>query len=317
MGSAGRWASFALVVVLGACSSTPADIREATSGPVEWTVSASTDQTSVQVGDDFELALRVTHPLDGDFVPPAGADFAPFTILESATESLSPTESLLRFRLAAYVLPQDLELPALTVRYRDADGEVVSLSTPPIAISLVTSLTPEVTDVHDIKEPVSLEVPRDWTLLWWLLAALVAALVAYLLYRKLRKEPAALPAPAFVTPLPAPDVEAEQALLRLAEKKLIEQGQLTLFYTELTDIMRRYAGRRFEVPYLERTTTEILRDLRGKKVTNAPLRSILEAADLVKFAKDSPGEEAAKDVLGRAHLLLQETRPAPRAEAAS
>ena len=55
-------------------------------------------------------------------------------------------------------------------------------------------------------------------------------------------------------------VEALQALTRLRDRNLVDQGQVALFYTELTDIMRRYAGRRFEVPYLERTTGEILRD---------------------------------------------------------
>ena len=61
---------------------------------------------------------------------------------------------------------------------------------------------------------------------------------------------------------------------------------------ELTDIVKRYAGRRFEVPYLERTTEEILADvtLTGTEAPTQPLRAILEIADLVKFAKQMPAQ---------------------------
>jgi len=286
----------------------------APTGPVEWSVVAGTDKTEVQVGEDFELSLTVTHPVDGDFVPPPADDFLPFTVIDNRQEEVSPSETRLHFRLAAYLQPGELELVPLRLSYRDDAGEIATLTTDPIAISLVTSLTPDVTEIHDIKGPVELPIERDWSLFWWLLAALLAALVAYALYRKYRKEPEAAFVTEWVAPLPAPDIEAERALVRLAEKNLIEQGQLTLFYTELTDIMRRYAGRRFEIPYLERTTVEILMDLRRKKISNSSLRSLLEAADLVKFARQAPEPDEAAGALSRAHELVRETKPAPSVE---
>ena len=110
-------------------------------------------------------------------------------------------------------------------------------------------------------------------------------------------------------PLPRPDVEAEAALARLAQRKLIENHRLELFFTELTDIMKRYVGRRFDVPYLERTTDEILSDLRDQPVKG--LRDILEAADLVKFAKTMPGQDEARSAFDLARALIRTTKPAP------
>ena len=78
-------------------------------GPVVWSASASSTSSEVQVGDDFTLTLTLTHPPDGDFVPPAEAEFEPFDVLETWTEEVSPLETKLHFRLAAFRLPQDLE----------------------------------------------------------------------------------------------------------------------------------------------------------------------------------------------------------------
>ena len=295
------------VVCIAGCTREPAP--EIPPGPVAWSVSASNTSPEVQVGDDFTFTLTLTHPLEGEFVPPPRVGFEPFAVLEAWTEEVSPVETRLHFRLAAYQLPEDLEVAPLTIRYRDEAGEMASLETEPVAVRVVTSLTPEVTDVHDIKEPMALEVPRDWSLLLWLLLALLLALVAYLIHRKLRKETEEEAVPTWVPPPRPPHEEAEAALARLAEKGLIEKGEIALFYTELTDIMKRYAGRRFEVPYLERTTEEVLSDLAAKQVSTPPLRAILEIADLVKFAKQMPGQQQGRSSLTVALDLVRDTRP--------
>lgn len=309
-------AILSLGLLLGAAC-TREQAPEIPDGPVEWSVTASSTNPEVQVGDDFTFTLTLTHPPEGDFVAPPGADFEPFDVLETWTEEVSPFETKLHFRLAAYQLPEDLEVTPLSIRYRDEAGEMATIETQPIAVRVVTSLTPDVTDIHDIKDPAALEVPRDWRLLLWLLAALLASLIAYLIYRKLRKGPEESALPAWVPPPRPAHEEAEAALARLREKGLIETGELELFYTELTDIMKRYAGRRFGVPYLERTSEEILRDLSAPDASSAAssalgsLRAILEVADLVKFAKQMPDQQQASTSLALAFDLVRDTRPAP------
>jgi hypothetical protein len=288
-------------------------------GPIAWSVEASVDKREVQVGEDLTFTLTVKHPEGGDHLTPADSAFAPFDVIGRMEEKPSPIETRLQYRLAAFHLPAELEVPAVEVRYRDEKGELQSLRTQPMAVRVVTSLTPEVTDIHDIKEPVDLEVPRNLSLLFWILGALLAAAVLYLIYRKFRKEPASAAAAPWVPPLASPDEEAEAALRLLAEKKLIEKGEFSAFYTELAEIVKRYAGRRFEVPYLERTTAEVLDDLRplsGKKLSEgvlSDLRAILEASDLVKFAKRMPDRSQGESSFELAHLLIRKT-PVEKAE---
>ena len=300
-----------LLTLAAACREQPAPVLP--DGPIEWSATATADKNEVQVGEDLTLTLTVTHPAGGDFVPPSAADFEPFEVIGRTEEEVSLVESRFVYRLAAYRLPEDLEVPALSLRYRDEGEELAELETAPIPVKLVTSLTPEVTDIHDIKDPLTLELPRDPRLLLWLLAALLAALVAYLIYRKFRREPEETNV-VFEPPLPRADLEAEAALKRLAEKDLPAKGELAAFYAELSDIMKRYTGRRFEIPYLERTTGEVLFDLQAKRFAGSPeasLRPILEASDLVKFAKSSPASDEAEASFRDAEAFLGRTRPRP------
>jgi hypothetical protein len=298
-----------LALALTACGGDKAPVVP--EGPVDWSVAATADKSEVQVGEDLTLTLVVRHPAEGRYIAPPDTALTPFDVIGKSEETVSPVETRLQVRLAAYRLPGDVEIPALQIQYQK-EGGIASLTTDPIRVKIVTSLTPEVTEIHDIKEPLDLEVPRDFRLLWWLLLALLAALVAYLIYRKLRKEPEGVKAPAWAPPLPPPDVEAEAALRRLAEKDLIRKGEWKTFYTELSEVMKRYAGRRFEVPYLERTTSEVLSDLKPRKVAPgavSELRAILEASDLVKFAKLVPEAAQAEESFALALSWIQKTRP--------
>ncbi len=306
----------ALVLVIAGCKSGEAPVVP--EGPVEWSVTASVDKNEVQVGEDLTLTLVLRHPSEGRYITPPETAFTPFDVIGKSEEEASLIETRLQVRLAAYRLPGDVEIPALQIQYQEA-GKIESLATNPIPVRIVTSLTPDVTEIHDIKEPLDLEVPRDFRLLSWLLLALLAALLAYLIYRKLRKEPEGVKAPAWLPPLPPPDVEAEAALERLAAKDLIRKGEWKAFYTELSEVMKRYAGRRFEVPYLERTTSEVHSDLKPKKLSPSAvseLRAILEASDLVKFAKLMPEPAQAEESLELARSWIEKTRPlrAPSSE---
>jgi len=300
-----------LVLALTACGGGEAPVVP--EGPVDWAVAASVDRTAVEVGEDLALTLVVRHPPEGRYIAPPDTAFTPFDVIGKSEEEVSPVETRLQIRLAAYRLPGDVEIPALRIQYRN-EGKVESLSTDSIPVKIVTSLTPEVTEIHDIKEPLDLSVPRDFRLFWWLLLALAAAILAYLIYRKLRKEPEGVGVPAWTPPLPPADVEAEAALKRLAEKDLIRKGELKAFYTELSEVMKRYAGRRFEVPYLERTTSEVLSDLKPRKLAQGAvfdLRAILEASDLVKFAKLMPKAAEAEASFALALSWIEKTRPVP------
>ena len=64
-----------------------------------------------------------------------------------------------------------------------------------------------------------------------------------------------------------------------------------MYYSELSDVMREYLEKRFQVKAQEQTTDEILGSLANKELpqeSRTLLRQILTLADLVKFAKHKP-----------------------------
>ncbi len=88
----------------------------------------------------------------------------------------------------------------------------------------------------------------------------------------------------------------EVALKKLDElwqKNLISCGLIKEFYFELTEIIRWYLEKKYKINALELTTEELFSALKKRvdKKYNIELKSFLDKADLVKFAKHIPEEK--------------------------
>ena len=168
-------------------------------------------------------------------------------------------------------------------------------------------------DVHDIK-PVE-EVPfnlLDWLpdYWWaWLLALLLigAGIWAYRKYYKkginpLKPSRKRLP----------PYEEAMINLQNLKAAQLWQRGQEKEYFTGLTDILRVYIDRRFDINAVEMTSSQIIETLKRNdetKAVNEQLEMILEVADIVKFANARPLADDNEVAYQRAVNFVEATRP--------
>ena len=145
--------------------------------------------------------------------------------------------------------------------------------------------------IYDIIKPYRAPVTLGEVLPWVLIVALIIALVwtAIRFIRKLKKSKTAVEA--VIDPDPA-HVIAFRELEKLREEKLWQKGEIKNYYTKLTEILRQYLENRFRVFSLELTTSETLMALLKvgfkKDVSYNQLKTVLNGADLVKFAKYSP-----------------------------
>ena len=270
----------------------------------------------VEVGAVFELKIVVEHPEGAEAAPVVEETLGDFRVMGAAAlegDEDRPGESRFRLRLGAFVLPDDYEIPGVPIGIRTADGELSLIESPPAPVRVVSSLPPDAEeaagDIHDIRGPFELSVPPRWGQIGLLALALlaVAAAAAWWWRRRSARE-------APVVPLPPPAAEAEAALARLARTGLLESGNVVAYYERLAGIMKRYAGRRFETPWSERTTGEILRDLRLRAQPNhrealALLAAILSEADLAKFSEQSFRPDVAEARFREAGMFLDRTRP--------
>ena len=294
----------------------------------------------VEVGEVFEVEVAVAHPPGAEAAPILEEQIGAFRVLGADRAPLAgegetgpaPDSSGSRFviRLGAFVLPGDREIPAIPVGIRTGEGDLRQIETPPIPLRVVSSLAADESDgdgdgdgaaadlprdIHDLRGPFLHEVPPRWGVIGlWAFAALAVALAARWLWRR-RRGAAAVP----VVPLPPPAAEAEAALAELARSGLLPAGEVVRFYERLAGIMKRYAGRRFGATWAERTTGEILADLRARSLGGAEaalplLAGLLGEADLAKFS-DRPFRPAAAEArFTEAGVFLDRTRPSVTAE---
>lgn len=146
---------------------------------------------------------------------------------------------------------------------------------------------------------------------WTVFALLVLLAAAYALRRWLAARGKGFgdlfrPAP----PLP-PHVAAIRALETLHNQKLWQNNRHKQYYSGLTDILRTYIAGRWGIGAMEMTSDEIIAAMRGVELpdkASMDLTAILRDADLVKFAKDTPGAEQNEADYLKAYYFVEETK---------
>lgn len=137
-------------------------------------------------------------------------------------------------------------------------------------------------------------------LVWWLLGKVGKYEGVYTGPR--RKEPER----------PAEEVALEQ-LDRIREEKIWTQGHAKQYHTELTDVLRTYIAKRFNVASTEKTSDETLQALKPilsrQRELHASLSKVLRLADLVKFAKWQTTPDENEQALTIAYEFVNETKP--------
>lgn len=159
----------------------------------------------------------------------------------------------------------------------------------------------------------------DYIPLWlfWALAglALAAAIVFAALKFKRKKVMEAVKAE---TPVPPYEL-AVSRLERLRKSGAMAPGHEKGFYTELTDILRKYLEGRFGINAMEMTSSQIMRTLRANPATRIPsdrMDEVLRIADFVKFAKERPLADDNERALQRSMDFVEDTKPQPEPPAA-
>lgn len=136
---------------------------------------------------------------------------------------------------------------------------------------------------------------------------LIAALIVLVLRRRKKAE----------IPTAAPEIPMHErylaALEALSKERLWQQGEHKVYQSRLTDLLRAYIEERYGVPALERTTDELMHELRVSPLNHdqqQALNNMLRLADLVKFAKATPTAQENEQLMVSAQRFIQETVPA-------
>ena len=270
-----------------------------------YSAKAKLDSAQILIGDHLNVRLEVTAPTEKPiFIPELNDKIlketnAPFdwiansafdTIVNNDYYTIKQTITITAFDSGSYVFPA---IPVF-----DGDSQLVA-QTNPLFFEVFTIAVDTTAAIKDIKSMA--KMPFTFHEFWMyvkeyalfiVVGLLIIGLIVYAVWRYIKKKRAQKPPP-ILKPKPKikPHITALKELEILRKKKLCEQGRAKEYYTELTDIVRKYIDAQWEIGAMEMVTTEILVALKVPEI-HAEVLKILEqaftVADLVKFAKYSP-----------------------------
>ncbi len=242
------------------------------------------------------------------------------------------------FTLIAFEAGNDT-IPALKVAYvQKESGMTNSLATAPIAIYIDSVATDMQQDIKPIR-PI-IDLPLTWRDYWHYIAfaslAVLALIAAVVWYRRRNIAPPTHIATPTELPRPPHEIALSQ-LNTLAQARYWQQGKIKQYYSELSDIMRRYIEQRYTLPATEMITAETITALQMIGQTSQPISSttplpdadkplpystdqalspaqisdieqLLRTADMVKFAKAQPSIDTHTHLWQCAEQWIRQTR---------
>ena len=285
-------------------------------------VSASIDSTTLMIGDQTDLHLSVTHeageqvewPVFGEQLQ-EGIEIVDKTIVDTLQLSDGRVQEHQYLTLTSFKDSLFSIEPIAVVSGSD------TFFTEPMALNIVQPFEVDsslaITDIKDIeKAPI-----YWWGIIRWVLLALalvglaIGGYYGWQWYRKHRKTEEEPVDPELLRPA---DEVALEKLDAIKEAKIWKDGKVKEYQTELTDVVREYISRRFDVQSTEKTSDETLKEVKpllvngdlaledGKELYER-LSKMLRTADLVKFAKWHTTPDENEQALTTAYDFVKET----------
>jgi hypothetical protein len=255
------------------------------------TILSSASQDSLYIGDRVHFGAVLLVPKGSQVVPPPTENgFGKFAVKEWTSDKVEKknADSLTFHYIITTYSAENCTIPAVDfIVTKETSAE--TLRTQPVAMRLVLVSSPDTASIKDLKPQQSAGKP---SLLWlWAILAIGAGVAAFVLVRNyLPKKGKTISAP---PPKPAYD-EAIDALAALEAKQYIAKGMIREYAFELSDIVKRYIERRFDVNAAEFTTEEMLDWIKVSPLDPDCRKSaewFFWTTDPVKFAKHLPDND--------------------------
>ncbi|MAP55772.1 BatD family protein [Altibacter sp.] len=274
-------------------------------------VRSSIDSTAIKIGEEIQYTIEVVTDTTDLVVFPEGQTFLPLEVIESykidttyeqAKYRLIKKYGLTQFDSGSYTIPPQ----RVVINEQIAATDSLRVEVRDVAVDTTLQKMFDIKPAMDVADP-----PYDFLkMLYWLLPLLLLlAVLGYVLFRRKQKREAE------EKQLP-PYEEAIVALKALDHSDLLKQNRSKEYYSQLTEIVKRYLDREVDDAALESTSDELIARLQLHKdaghfdfdtETIQHLDDVLKRADLVKFAKMQQATEQAETDRKTIESIITET----------
>lgn len=244
------------------------------------------DKSRILIGEPLELTVEVRVPADEplrfveldtinhfELLSPPEFD----TITERNTTIIRGMYRITSFDSGRWVIP-----PLAVSGSQPADS---------MAVDVVFSDADPAAPYHDIKDVLDATVRKQGNNWWWYAAGGFLLLLLLLIFLMRKKKPKPV-----VSAVPVPAIPAYDAAMKALAALEQSPGTTKQYYTELTAIFRIYIHRKKNILSLQKTTDDLVLQLKSIPVEPdlfSRMAGALRLGDMVKFARFEP--EAAEN----------------------
>ncbi|RKU10239.1 hypothetical protein C6502_11840 [Candidatus Poribacteria bacterium] len=271
------------------------------------------DPDHITIGDPIQLQLRIEvdenlhiylDPIDRSEHEYIEVEKPQVKRIESENLPTGKAHYEVTYPLRAFAIGKHA-LPPMTIKYTDTDGDSGSIQTPAYLFEVQAVKPAGATEMKGIKGPWS--APPNW-FLYILGAFLVVVAIGTIIFLHLRRRVKPMDRQPEAVPQRQPHEIAYEQLSRIEGMNWVAQGEMKIYHTEISHVLRQYIAARYRIPALELTTQELLDRLQPEDVPKELVQQCFSNCDLVKFARYSPTKPEAHERMEEARRIVDETK---------
>ena len=277
----------------------------------QYSAKATVDSTHLMIGDQMRMRLDVTHPAGAQLLPlvlKKKEDSVVEFLGQSNWDTVSRGNNIrLRKNLLLTVWDSGFhDIPPIPIVFlANSEKDTVFTRNIPLEVEVppIDSVLADIKPI--IEEPI---VWQDYIPEITIITLLLLAILLWYFSRRMKTKKTLPPPPPVIVP---PHEIANKKLAELKLAKLWQQGEVKAFHSQLTYIIREYLENRYNVQALEQTTDEILGQMKGINLGNdltSKMTTLLQTADLVKFAKAKPPIDYHDNALSLGEEFVRATK---------
>jgi len=281
----------------------------------------SLQRNQMVIGEQIKLTLQFYYnTVDNEVVWPEFDNFITneIEIIDKSDIKTIPLDSTQSHQ---FLMEQDMiitsfdpnkhTIPSIEFHYQDSTFKSLPLTlvVNTVPVDTASKKLFDIYPIYDVDYPVTEQIADAVKNYWYylvILALIVIIIILYIRYKNKPKEVVVVPE----VKLP-PHIKALQVLNELKQQEAWKKENKKEYYSNLTDTVREYLEERFGIQALEKTTREIINDLKFTDISVDDkhfLREILKQADFVKFAKFKPNDDDGFNALNKSLEFVKRTK---------
>ena len=162
-------------------------------------------------------------------------------------------------------------------------------------------------EFYDIKKPIN--IPLKFIEIFpYVLLFLIIVMIIIFTRKYLKNRKPEIKKPEIIEKIIPAYVTALDDLEKLKTEKKWQSGKIKDYYSDISDIIRTYIEVGLSTPAMEMLTKDIINALKNKNINTENLNSLLNTADLAKYAKSKPSSNENELIMRIAIDFVHQTK---------